>query len=349
MSWSKDNVRHMLNGILFVVLFSLAAMELAALPVIKNLGLSPLIIGILIGMIYANTLRSHAPREWGSGISFSAKTILRISVVFFGFHVTFQDIASVGLDGILVSVLMVTTTFLLGAFLGQKVFKLDRDTSLLTASGSAVCGAAAVLATEPVLKAEAYKSAIAVSTVVIFGTLSMFLYPIIYKTGILHVDQTHFGLYAGGSIHEVAQVIGATNPAGKQAMDVGVIVKLTRVMLLSPLLVILGVILSALARRKKNGEATGKTKIVVPWFAILFIVASGINSLNIIPKPVVDVILMLDTFLLTMAMTALGLETSAAKFRQAGLRPFLLALALWVWLLVGGYGVMQLVTTVIKV
>ncbi len=348
MSWNKDQARHMLNGILFVVLFSLAAIEIAGLPFIKNLGLSPLIIGILLGMIYANTLRSHAPREWGAGISFSAKTILRISVVFFGFHVTFQDIASVGLDGILVSVLMVTTTFLLGAFLGQKVFKLDRDTALLTASGSAVCGAAAVLATEPVLKAEAYKSAIAVSTVVIFGTLSMFLYPIIYRTGLLHVDQTHFGLYAGGSIHEVAQVIGATNPAGKQAMDVGVIVKLTRVMLLSPLLVILGVILSALSRRKKTAE-TGRTKIVVPWFAVLFIVASGVNSLHIIPQPVVKIILMLDTFLLTMAMTALGLETSAAKFQQAGLKPFLLALALWGWLLVGGFGVMQLVTTVIKV
>jgi len=345
MLFSKENIRYTLNGILFVVLFSVAAMQIANLGFVKSLGFSPLIVGILIGMLYANTLRSHAPKEWGPGIAFSAKTILRVAVIFYGFRVTFQQIGQVGVEGLVISTTMVTSTFLLGALIGQKVLGLDRDTALLTASGSSVCGAAAVLATEPVLKAEAYKSAIAVSTVVLFGTASMFLYPILYKAGILNVDQTTFGLYTGGSVHEVAQVVGASAAVGAEATRVAVIVKMTRVMLLAPLLIILGLVLSAAA--KKSGREAVGVKLVVPWFAVLFIVASGVNSLGVIPAGVVGGINAVDTFLLTMAMTALGLETSAQKFKQAGVKPFLLALCLFAWLVVGGYFVTVGVTSVL--
>jgi uncharacterized integral membrane protein (TIGR00698 family) len=335
MPFSKQNLRFTLNGILFVVLFSVAALQISELPLIKTLGLSPLIVGILIGMVYANTLRNHLPSEWVPGIVFSSKTLLRVAVVFYGFRITFQQIGAVGLEGLALSGVMVTSTFLLGSFLGQKLFGLDRDTSLLISSGSSICGAAAVLATEPVLKAEPYKSAIAVATVVVFGTTSMFLYPILFHAGLLPMTVKEFGLYAGGSIHEVAQVVGAATAVGEDAARVAVIVKMTRVMMIAPVLIVLGLLLSALARKK--GQSGTRLKLVVPWFAVLFIAMSGVNSLGVIPPGVVAAVDTVDTFLLTMAMTALGVETDGSKFARAGLKPLLLALVLFVWLVVGGF------------
>ncbi len=138
---------------------------------------------------------------------------MRFAIVIYGFRITFQQIAEVGMEGFLVSIIMLSTTFIIGSWLGYKIFDMERDTAMLTASGASVCGAAAVLATEPVLKAEGHKTAIAVSMVVLFGTISMFLYPVLYSTliepatGFLHMTPSEFGIYVGGTIHEVAQVV----------------------------------------------------------------------------------------------------------------------------------------------
>ncbi len=344
MAFSKENIRYTLNGILFVALFSIAAIQISQVSFIKNLAISPLIIGIVIGMFYANTLRNHLPEEWVPGIVFSAKQLLRLAIVFYGFRITFQQIMEVGMAGLTVSTVMLTSTLLLGAWAGMKLFKLDRDTSILTAAGSSICGAAAVLATEPVLKAEPYKSAIAVGTVVLFGTISMFLYPMMYKAGILHMDPETYGIYVGGTVHEVAQVVGAGGAIGGEAADTAVIVKMTRVMMIAPMLIILGLWISAQAR-KAGGEAGG-VKLVIPWFAVWFVVMSGVNSLNVIPETIVHGINEVDTFMLTMAMTALGMETNAAKFKQAGIKPILLALLMFGWLIVGGYFVTKAVVAI---
>jgi uncharacterized integral membrane protein (TIGR00698 family) len=341
MSRFKD-LRPSLNGVLFVALFSLAATELSKLPWVRGIGLSPLVVGILLGMVYANTLRVQGDAsQWGGGIAFSAKRILRLGVILYGFRVSFQQIGSVGLTGLAISATMVALTFGLGAFLGQRVFKLDRDTALLTAAGSSVCGAAAVMATESALGSEPHKSAVAVGTVVLFGTIAMFLYPLMYGSGVLGMGQGSYGLYVGGSVHEVAQVVAAGAAVGAEATRNAVIVKMTRVMLLAPLLLGLVLILSISAKKGKGSGGRGIAKSI-PWFALLFVAASGVNSLGIVPAMAVEGINSLDGFLLTMAMTALGMETSAAKFRQAGLRPFLLALCLFAWLLGGGYAVTRL-------
>ena len=334
MAFSKENIRYTLNGILFVALFSVAAIQISQIGFIKNLAISPLIIGIIIGMIYANTLRNHLPKEWAPGILFSAKQLLRLAIIFYGFRITFQQIMDVGTAGLVVSVIMLTSTILLGSWAGMKIFKLDQDTSILTASGSSICGAAAVLATEPVLKAEPYKSAIAVGTVVLFGTISMFLYPFMFKSGILNMDTSTYGIYVGGTVHEVAQVVAAGGAIGGTAADNAVIVKMTRVMMIAPMLIILGLILAS--KQRSNDEGSG-VKVVIPWFAVWFVIISGVNSLDIIPQSIVSGINQIDTFMLTMAMTALGMETNAEKFKQAGIKPILLALLMFIWLIVAGY------------
>ncbi len=338
MAFSKENIKYTLNGILFVALFTIAAIQISQVSFIKALAISPLIIGIVIGMFYANTLRSHIPQEWVPGIVFSSKQLLRFAIILYGFRITFQQIAEVGLAGLTVSTVMLTTTFILGWWAGTKLFGLDRDTAVLTAAGSSVCGAAAVLATEPVLKAEPYKSAVAVGTVVLFGTIAMFTYPALYRSGILHMDPSVYGIYVGGTVHEVAQVVAAGGAVSETAMNNAVIVKMTRVMMIAPLLIILGILISRGAGAAASGEK--KFKVTIPWFAVWFIVMAGINSflVNIESlKPVIHSINEVDTFLLTMAMTALGMETSVEKFKQAGIKPVLLALMMAVWLMVGGY------------
>ncbi len=348
------------NGIAFVAIFAAAATMIAELSFVKHLGISPLVVGIVLGIFYANTLHNHLPAAWESGITFSGKKILRFAIVFYGFRITFQQIAEVGLQGFMVSLLMLSSTMLLGIWLGTKVFKLDNDTAILTASGASVCGAAAVLATEPVLKSEEYKTAVAVSMVVLFGTISMFLYPVLYAaiiqpaTGLLHMAPSTFGMYVGGTIHEVAQVVAvpASVPgAGADMANTAVIVKMTRVIMIAPMLIVLGLVLSAMA--KKTGGAGAKIKLVIPWFAVYFIGMAGVNSLiNIYTatapmetasmiKGLIDNLNIVDTFLLTMAMTALGMGTRFAKFKGLGLAPIYTAGAMFVWLVVGGFVITQ--------
>ncbi|WP_456392559.1 YeiH family protein [Nitratifractor sp.] len=350
MPFSPSKRKGTISGIVFVALVAASATWIAALAPVNALGLSPLVVGIVIGIFYANTLHNHFPPAWESGITFSAKKILRFAIVFYGFRITFQEIAAVGMEGFLVSFIMLTSTFILGSWLGMKRFGLDRDTAMLTASGASVCGAAAVLATEPVLKAQEHKAAVAVSMVVLFGTVAMFLYPLLYTTifkeasGFLHLSPEQYGIYVGGSVHEVAQVVAAAgiNGPGTEMANNAVIVKMTRVLLIAPMLILLGLWLSRQAAQKGGPGAT--VKLVIPWFAVYFLGMAAFNSLQLLPEKLVYGINSVDTFLLTMAMTALGMGTRFAKFRGLGLAPLYTALAMFVWLVVGGFLVVKGVT-----
>lgn len=343
----KENKGEVLHGILLIVLFSFSAFYIADFDFVKRLSFSPLIVGIILGMLYANSLRNKLPDTWVPGIKFCSKTVLRTGVVLYGFRLTFQQVAAVGLPAIAADTVIVVGTLLLGLLLG-KLLRVDGDTALMTSTGSAICGAAAVLGAEPVVRCEAHKTAVAVSTVVIFGTLSMFLYPVMYRAGMLDgLTEQGVAIYTGATLHEVAHVVGAGNAidaAGGNIADAATITKMIRVMMLAPVLVIMSLCLS---RRNAGGRTgvEGKRKITIPWFAFYFLVVIGINSLlgstSFIPASMLETglgfINNLDTFLLTMAMTALGAETSIDKFKQAGAKPFLLAGGLYVWLVGGGY------------
>ncbi|CAN0621155.1 conserved membrane protein of unknown function [Burkholderia multivorans] len=336
LSHAAPSMRGQLNGILFVALFAAAVTSVSQLPAIAGLGLSPLIVGIVAGALYGNALRDGMPASWAAGVNFSARKLLRIAVAFFGLRVSLQEIAQVGLPGLTVSVLVVLSTLAIGTWAGMKLMKLDRDAALLTAAGSAICGAAAVLAFESTLQSKPHQSAMAVGSVVLFGTLSMFLYPLAYHAGWLHLDPAGLGLFFGGTIHEVAQVVGAASDISPQVAHVATIVKMTRVMLLVPVLLALG---AWLARSAPAGGAHGKRKVAVPWFALGFLGFVIVNSLNVLPTDVTHTLNVLDTFALTMAMTALGIETRIAQIREAGPRALTTGLILYVWLVAGGYGI----------
>lgn len=335
----QKNRADVLHGILLMVLFSFSAFYIAEFDVVKRLSLSPLIVGIVLGMLYANSLRGRLPQTWVPGIKMCTKEVLRAGVVLYGFRLTFQSVVAVGLSAVVADAVIVAGTLVLALVLGR-LLKMDSQTTLLTGTGSAICGAAAVLGAEPVVGAQPHKTAVAVSTVVIFGTLSMFLYPVMYRTGLLDgLSETGVAVYVGSTLHEVAHVVGAGNAidaTGAAIADAATITKMIRVMMLAPVLVVMGLLL-------RRGGGAGGGRVTVPWFAVYFLVVIGLNSLlgQTVPEEVLTpcrtLIDRVDTFMLTMAMTALGAETGIEKFRQAGAKPFLLAAGLYVWLVGGGY------------
>lgn len=344
--FKSDTHIRLVGGLFFVVLFASATWQIAHMPFFLALGISPLIVGILLGIVYGNTLRKHMPDYYLLGIVFSTKTLLRFAIILYGFRLTFQDLVLVGVDGLIISVFMLVSTFIIGAAVGRKLLGMPRRLTLLTAAGSSVCGAAAVLATEPVVKGKNYESSVAVGTVVIYGTIAMFVYPFLYRNGYLAMNLTEYGTYVGATLHEVAHVVAAGQVISPEAGNTAVIVKMMRVIMIAPLLITLGFWL------KKNpdfedcdddpveefactgGKYTFRT---FPWFAVMFVVCVGFNSLHLLPPNVVNAINTFDIFLLTMAMCALGMETSIAKIREVGAKPFILAGILALWLGFGGY------------
>ncbi len=324
----------MLHGILLIALFACAAFYIGEAQFLKEISFSPMIIGIILGMLYANSLRNNLPDTWVPGIQFCSKKILRLGIILYGFRLTFQDIVNVGVSGIVVDAIIVVVTILGGIWIGR-LLKMDRDTALLTSVGSGICGAAAVLGAESTIRTQPYKTAVAVATVVIFGTISMFFYPIAYRSGWLDLSPQEMGIYSGSTLHEVAHAVGAGNAMGTEVSNVAIIVKMIRVMLLVPVLLVLGF---WVARRGSDAETSAeKGKVSIPWFALGFLAVIGFNSLDLLPAVFVAAINYFDTFLLTMAMAALGAETSIDKFKKAGAKPFVLAFCLDVWLIIGGY------------
>ena len=324
----------MLHGVLLITLFSCAAFYIGEMDFVTSLRLSPMIVGIVLGMLYANSLRNNLPETWVPGIQFCSKRILRVGIVLYGFRLTFQDVTAVGLTAVMVDAISVVGTLAIGMFVGR-LLKMDKEITLLTSVGSAICGAAAVLGAESAIRTKAYKTAVAVSTVVIFGTLSMFLYPVLYRNGVFDLTPEQMGIFAGSTIHEVAHVVGAGNAMGESVSSIAIIVKMIRVMMLVPVLLVITWFVARAAAGK--GDMGEKGKINIPWFAILFLVVIGFNSFDLLPESVVNFINTFDTFLLTMAMTALGAETSIEKFKKAGAKPFVLALMLQLWLIFGGF------------
>lgn len=316
-----------LKGIIFCSFFAMVTYFICKFDFCRHINLNSLTFAIIIGMFIGNVFHKYISEEFKEGITFCAKKLLRLAIILYGFRITFQQIFAVGVQGFIADVVMLTTTYLLGYYLGTRVFKLDKDLCMLTSIGSSVCGAAAVLGTDSMLKSDSHKVSLAVSTVVLFGTVSMFLYPILASCGIL--PEEAFGIYIGSTVHEVAQVVAAGNAINTSVCDTAVIVKLTRVMMLVPYLFLLGLYLS----KKSN---TKRTKVPMPWFAILFVIVCGINSLNIIPEAIRSGIIEFDVFLLTVAMFGLGLETNFEKIKGLGLKPILLAGIMFLWLVIFG-------------
>lgn len=339
-------IGRVLPGLVLTGIVTGLSIWLSDFPQLSHLGLSALTLAIVIGMILGNTLYPTVRPLCHDGVNLAKQRLLRLGIILYGVRLTFAQIADVGATGILIDALMLCSTFALACWLGKRVFGLDSDTSMLIGAGSSICGAAAVMATEPVLDAKAEKVTVAVATVVIFGTAAIFLYPWLWQMNLhyhwVNFSAEQFGIYTGSTVHEVAQVVAAGQGVSPEAESAAVIAKMIRVMMLAPFLLLLSGWKSRSNVQKTENSGLLRN-ITIPWFALLFIVVAAINSLDILPHSWIAPLVTLDTILLAMAMAALGLTTHISALRQAGLKPILLAALLFVWLIVGGAGINELV------
>ncbi|ADO10221.1 Putative PSE family transporter yeiH [Pantoea vagans C9-1] len=321
-------------GLLLTAAIAGAASWLAQQPAIAAAGLGSLTLAIMLGILVGNSIYMPLASRCDSGVVLAKQKLLRLGIILFGFRITLQQIADVGFSGILIDALTLSSTFLVTCLLGIRLLKLDRDTVWLIGAGSSICGAAAVLATEPVVKAAPSKVAVAIATVVLFGTLAIFIYPLLWP--LAHhlfpgLSAAQFGVFTGSTIHEVAQVVAAGHSISPEAENSAVIAKMLRVMMLAPFLLCL----SAVIRGKRNASQA-RQPVTFPWFALLFIAVALFNSLQLLPAAVVTTLNALAGLLLAMAMAALGLTTRFSALREAGVKPLLLGALVFGWLIAGG-------------
>ncbi len=310
-------------GLLLTCAIAAAAYAVRRLPGVGSF--SPMIIAILLGTALHNTIGT--PTRARAGVVFSLKRLLRLAIILLGLQLTTQQVVAVGGTGMAIIVGTLLATFLVTKALGR-AFGVDRRLAELIAAGTSICGASAVIATNSVTRAPDEDVAYAVASVTVFGSVSMFLYPAL--PGLLHLDAHHFGLWSGASIHEIAQVVAATFQDGREAGEFGTIAKLSRVMLLAPLVLGLGVI--ATWRPAADDVQLVRARAPMPWFVFGFIALIGVNSLGVVPLEAKHILVPATTVLLTIALAAMGLETDIRKLKARGLRPLALGAASWLFI-----------------
>lgn len=282
---------------------------------------SPLLIAILLGAVFANVMR--IPEWMVPGLQFSAKKLLRIGIALLGLQLVLGDILTLG-PGVAVMVVAVVLLGSVGTVFVGKVMGVPRTQRILIACGFSICGAAAVAAADGVIEAKKEEVLTATALVVLFGTLMIPIIPLLAH-GIGMADRDA-GLWAGGSIHEVAQVVAAGEAIGAGALAVAVVVKLARVLLLAPVIAVLSVL-----ERRRVAEGDSRRPPLVPLFVMAFLAFVVIRSTGAIPSSFLNSAQVVQTMLLTIAMFALGAGVRLSTIREVGVRPVGLALASTVW------------------
>ena len=278
---------------------------------------SPMILAIVIGMAFHNL--AGTPARAKAGVVFAMRRLLRAAIILLGLQLTADQVTEVGGRGVGIIAATLLATFAVTVWMGR-LLGVERKLAQLIAAGTSICGASAVIATNTVVEAADEDVAYAVACVTVFGSVAMLLYPLL--PGLLQLDAHAFGLWSGASIHEIAQVVAAAFQDGQDAGEVATVAKLTRVMMLAPMVIALGAMAARTGRRSAGAQAAARPPM--PWFVLGFVALVGVNSVVSIPAEAKLWIVALTTFLLTVALAAMGLETDIRKLAARGLRPALL-------------------------
>ncbi len=282
--------------------------------------LSPMILAILIGIAFHNLLGT--PVRARAGVTFAMRRVLRFAIILLGLQLTAEQVAEVGVAGVALIAATLIATFVFTKWLGHLI-GVERKLAELIAAGTSICGASAVIAVNTVTEAHDEDVAYAVACVTVFGSIAMFVYPAL--AGVLHLGARAYGLWSGASIHEIAQVVAAAFQNGKEAGHYGTIAKLTRVSMLAPVVLTLGLLASR--KRRHHASDSARRRTPVPYFVLGFIGLMIINSVIEIPADAKGSIVGATTFLLSVSLAAMGLETDLRKLYAKGLRPLLLGAA----------------------
>ncbi|GGF34087.1 membrane protein [Halobacillus andaensis] len=313
MSFINKSHQSLLFGIAFT--FSIAGIGflLAFLPVFRQIG--PLSVAILLAVIYRHFF--GFPLSLKKGIQFSAKQLLRLAIILFGLKLNIHVIIEEGIPLLLRDSLVIL--FSIGfMMLLAKMIKADHSLSLLLGIGTGVCGASAIAAVSPILKAKEEDTALSAGIISLIGTVFAISYVILRP--FLPIDAESYGMWAGLSLHEVAHVVLAGAPAGEEGLAMALLGKLGRVFLLVPLCLIL------MAAMKRKYQTSSNQSLPFPWFLVGFLVTSVIGSFVLgsyiqVSTQFLDGVSTATSFILTMAMVGLGLNVSLRDVRDRALKP----------------------------
>ncbi|MDI9902865.1 putative sulfate exporter family transporter [Rhodococcus sp. IEGM 1409] len=283
---------------------------------------SPLLIAIVAGAVLVNTVA--LPVKLQPGLAFSAKRLLRVGIALLGLQLMFSDIIGLGW-GVIAVVVAIVFLGIAGTMYAGKLLGLSWTQRILIACGFSICGAAAVAAADGVVNAREEELLTAVALVVIFGTLMIPTIP--WLTNAFGMSEIGAGMWAGGSIHEVAQVVAAGSALGATALGVATVVKLARVLMLAPVMAFL----SIRQRAMVDNTAITKRPPLIPLFVVAFIGCMGLRSTGMLPNELLGLAKTVQTALLAAAMFALGLGVRLSVIRGVGARPFVLAAISTVW------------------
>lgn len=324
-----------LPGLLLCALVASAGFLLAELPFVKNtLHLGALLLVILLGMAVRTALT--IPGAALPGIRLAQRPILRWAVAGLGFRLSFGELVRIGAPALVVVLVSTTAALLFGVWIARRL-GVPEKMALLLGVGGAICGASAIVAADTVVRGEKKDVASSLAIITFLGTIGIFAVPAI--AALAHLTEFIAGVWAGASLHEMAQVVAAAHGVGEEAANVATVVKLARIALLAPVVLALGWWI----RRAHAGAETGEAKIApVPWFLVLFVAFAILNSFGVIPGGVLDWLRRADLWLLCVGMAGVGLQTGFADLKDAGAAPILagalqwaliaavsLALALW--------------------
>lgn len=317
-------VRSIGPGLALVVAVAVVATVLAN----QIEALSPLVGGVILGALLVNLV--SLPTDLAPGITFAAKKLLRVGIVLLGFRLSLGDLGELGARGLVVVALVVACTFFGTQWLGARL-GLSKDLSLLVATGYSICGASAVAAMDGVIDADEEEAAYAVALVTLCGSLSIGVLPLIGH--LIGLEGEAFGTWVGAAVHDVAQVVATASTDGTEALAAATVVKLSRVVLLAPL-----VALVVLHRRRVNRSLPGASTVevgakrppLVPLFVAGFLLAIVIRSTDVLGTETLGTIKDAEKILLTLALVGLGMGVKLDRLRKLGGRPLVLGLVSWV-------------------
>ncbi|WP_252737379.1 YeiH family protein [Citreicella sp. C3M06] len=280
---------------------------------------SPMVVALMLGLLLGNAgLPTH---RLAPGTALALRPVLRCGIVLLGFRLTFDDLAGLGFGGAALIVALVVVSFVVirraGALLG-----VSPALSELIAAGTSICGASAVLGMNTVTRGRDEEVAYAIACVTVFGTLSMLIYPLAQP--LLHLSANAYGLWSGATIHEVAQAVGAGWALGETSGELATIAKLGRVLLLAPMILGLGLV--------KGKTEAQPARLAVPWFVFGFLGAIALNTAIALPPELISALTMASTFMLAMALGAMGLDARLSALKSEGWRPFLLGACGWIFI-----------------
>ena len=302
--------------IIYIVIAALITVTLALgfVPSLKSamLFMTPP-VALFIGLIFA-LLCGQPCQKFNKKAS---KKLLQYAVVGLGFGMNlYQSIAS-GKEGMMFTIISVVGTMLIGMLVGYKLLKVNKTTSYLISSGTAICGGSAIAAVGPVIKAKDSEMSVALATVFVLNAVALFVFPVLGHW--LGLTQQQFGMWAAIAIHDTSSVVGAGAAYGEEALQVATTIKLTRALWIIPLALVTSLIF-------KSGEK----KISIPWFILFFVVAMLVNTYLLADYPEIGkVISGIARKLLTLTMFFIGASLSKSTLRSVGVKPLIQGVILW--------------------